>query len=694
MSYADSDKEAKWIWFDGNTWQSYDLESNHQIENAYIHGDESMELNSGPMFGTFPNVHRVYFNYTTNPPSFTQINVITKDIIHIKRTLLFKQPSRPFITTQITHDPGANDIINNHQNHKKTKKRKKKSATKPAKSSLLSNIQRIQLYKHLYTEGYNKQLIDKAIKTFNLRYTPTSPILNDLSDIITELTDIIGMDQITMEHVPQDPHDLTEMNNGYHSCDEEQGSVTYNTSVDNGSTPPSLSNGHITFAINEINPSNGEEETDDKPPHDSFDFKIGAWIEVNINNNWIPGKIIDVNWSSRNPVQITIGYQDVFSKRSKQIKLNGSEINRERVRPLLATPTVKEPVQIKKSRFNFDENDNWRRRDNNNNNHHHTNGTTNGRFNRNNLSIHKFSFEYHKDNKKYDEKNAKHPSEYINRKCFKCKGSGKCQMKLKLNKMNGHPTNTGCVRCKSTGYVQMTCTKCINGSGIYRKSHSLIHSKCNGHGCPRCSDSGKYPLHDILCNNCKGSGVYKIKCTVCSGTMEYLHKENERNQRYNQCMSGYRLPQLIPFVPKRENRKLSVHGASTHDYGDLKGMHNMKRLYHATGKRGADGIIETGVMFRGGKGEGIMFTDNGRYAEMKARENSKGYVVIADVFIGKCKDEYYVDNEMTFSKLHAMGYDSIRAHLDDEIDYVVYNWDQVWVHVVLPYEQVNFNMLR
>eukprot|EP01083_Nonionella_stella_P061715 160754_1 len=342
---------------------------------------------------------------------------------------------------------------------------------------------------------------------------------------------------------PPDTHE-------YHSGDEEQGSVTYNASIYNGSMAPSLSGGHITFAINEMNQVEIYGESHDKP-HE---------------------------------------------------------------------------MQIMK----------WRR------------------------AIHKFSFEYHKDNKKkYDEKNAKHPSKYINRKCKKCKGSGKCQKKSK------------------------TCTNCINGSGVYRTSHSLIHTKCNGRGCKRCNKSGRYPLRDILCNQCKGE------------TMEVLHKENERNQRHEQCMNGYRLPQLIPFVPKRENKKLSVHSIPSYILSHS-GMYNMKRLYHATNRERADGIIETGVMFRdgNGKGEGIIFTDNGRYAEMKARENSKGYVVIADVFIGKCKDEYYVDNEMTFSKLHAMGYDSIRAHLDDEIDYVVYNWDQVWVHVVLPYEQVNFNMLR
>merc|ERR1711902_469703 len=185
---------------------------------------------------------------------------------------------------------------------------------------------------------------------------------------------------------------------------------------------------------------------------------------------------------------------------------------------------------------------------------------------------HKFNFEYHKDNKKYDEKNAKHPSEYINRKCFKCKGSGKC---VQQNNNKHLVEAIPCLRCKSTGYVQLACTKCINASGIYRKSHTLVHSKCNGQGCQRCNDSGKYPLHDILCNNCKGSGVYKIKCTACNNANILSNVTNQQTQRYNQCMSGYRLPQLIPFVPKRKNVKLSVHGAgndNSYNGDDLKGM--------------------------------------------------------------------------------------------------------------------------
>merc|ERR1712113_347656 len=116
--------------------------------------------------------------------------------------------------------------------------------------------------------------------------------------------------------------------------------------------------------------------------------------------------------------------------------------------------------------------------------------------------------------------------------------------------------NVPCLRCKSTGFVQLACTKCINASGIYRKSHSLMHSKCNGRGCARCNDTGKYPLHDILCNNCKGSGVYKIKCTLCAEQRENASLNMQQNglsndgngngngngngsRSYNQCMSGY-----------------------------------------------------------------------------------------------------------------------------------------------------------
>merc|ERR1712107_84333 len=128
--------------------------------------------------------------------------------------------------------------------------------------------------------------------------------------------------------------------------------------------------------------------------------------------------------------------------------------------------------------------------------------------------------------------------------------------------------------------------------------------------------------------------------------------------------------------------KLAVHGVGLYN-NDLKGMHNMKRLYHATDGEGAEDIIETGVIMRGHQSvynRGIFFSDSMRSAERSCRQ--RGYLVIADVFVGKGKDEYYADpcDEMNFESLHRTGYDSVRGHWNPNgTEYVVYNWDQVWV---------------
>ena len=86
MSLVSSEREAKWIWFDGNTWQSYDDDTNYQIEHAYLNNKEFVCLDRGSRFGQHPNVYRVYFNYSTNSPLFNQINVITNENIQIRRT--------------------------------------------------------------------------------------------------------------------------------------------------------------------------------------------------------------------------------------------------------------------------------------------------------------------------------------------------------------------------------------------------------------------------------------------------------------------------------------------------------------------------------------------------------------------------------------------------------------------------------
>jgi len=696
--------------------------------------------------------------------------------------------------------------------------------------------------------------IDKAIKVFNTKYRANSPILDDVAEITQQLEDLILMDKLNVK-LSEDGNSAEEQ--GSHSSNQSKDIVVNDPNVlcysggsddtvedtkekeaisverdrtptrEQSLTPVSVRSVRVETSRESQSPQEHEADHVDqvtfqndgnaKSPLPEFDFKLGAWIEVNVDGTWIPGKIIEINWNRT--ARIIVAYQDVFSRRSiesKKIILEGPDINRSRCRPLPERPSPpqhpvdyppnheaphrgdsnygfgprsgrRSPNDRGSGRFGFDEMVNGRdQRDhaqnewhsrtpsprnemrngfsrgsaydgapglnghsNNNNgiqnghhqqqhsrfNGHHSNnghrtppngnggrrtpphtrrlsgggGGGGGRFNRSNLSIHKFNFEYHKNNKKYDEKNAKHPSEYINRKCFKCKGSGKCEQHNNGSSRFSQRLSSEvvpCPRCKSTGYAIASCTKCINGSGVFRKSHSLPHSKCKGMGCARCNGTGKYPLHDIECNNCKGSGVYKVKCTQCPNaniiqSLGYIQQREQ--QRYNSCISGYRLPQLIAFVPKRDDPKLAVHGAGD----DVEGMYNMRRLFHATDREGADNIVETGTMARakrskGRKGStdecyeaGIRFTDSGRAVEAAARR--KGFLVIADVFTGRVKDEHHKDPSLNFEVLHDLGYDSVRGHWrgdDNGTEFVVYHWDQVWCHVVLPVEQVNFNNLR
>eukprot|EP01084_Bolivina_argentea_P157842 275041_1 len=189
-SVRNNDAEAKWIWFDSNTWQSYDDKTNKQIEHAYINGVESVKLNCGPHFG-YENIHHVYFNYNTNPPSFNQVNIITKDIIQIKRTLTFKP----------RHLNNNNNVVINHQKIKNN-------------NNILSNIKRIQIYKHLYTYGFNKQSIDKAIKIFNIKFKCDSPILNEsINNITNELIKIIKSNNNNNNHINNNNNRFNKFNN-------------------------------------------------------------------------------------------------------------------------------------------------------------------------------------------------------------------------------------------------------------------------------------------------------------------------------------------------------------------------------------------------------------------------------------------------------------------------------------------------
>jgi len=262
---------------------------------------------------------------------------------------------------------------------------------------------------------------------------------------------------------------------------------------------------------------------------------------------------------------------------------------------------------------------------------------------------HSFSFRYDGvDRKRHTVKKAKHPAAYINGKCRFCKGTG--------------------IKYGALGDRQWNC----KGTGIYHKAFSLQHDKCNGRGCGQCNDTGRYPLYDW---KCKG-------CTAC----DKLSSSQPEKNKCKECVFGFYIAaRPKQFTPERKQHR--AHGNPP--------QHNVMRLYHATNKVGADGIIETGIMMRGQNGSyggAIYFSPSAQATKKRAREC--GYLVMADVYVGKTKVETNVAPDMYFQRLNAMGYDSIRGSWNQEGDeYVVYNWDQVWVYVVIPFEKVDWNLL-
>eukprot|EP01083_Nonionella_stella_P110191 322280_1 len=281
------------------------------------------------------------------------------------------------------------------------------------------------------------------------------------------------------------------------------------------------------------------------------------------------------------------------------------------------------------------------------------------------FSNHRFRFEYanNNDKKQNDPNNAKHPGFYINRPCFRCDGKG-------IRKSN----SSQCQNCKGTGTASLPCNKC-DASGTF-KAFSVLHKYCNGYGCKGCDGSGRYPSKDLPCRACNGGGIFRPKCNQCDGKRRNLRRDNNCKN----CIKGLYLAPMKPFNPTRDHHKT---------FGQ-NNRQNMKRLYHATDDKGARGIKEMGVMCRGSDGSyggGIYFSEDAQSCRDRARH--KGWFVIADVFIGKCKDEHTVNTDLNFTKLHSMGYDSIRGYWSEgSLEYVVYNWDQVWVHVVVPFAEI------
>ena len=414
---------------------------------------------------------------------------------------------------------------------------------------------------------------------------------------------------------------------------------------------------------NQLNAFKDDDEKKDQRPilqqrriQDPYqaDYDEGDYIEILNNNVWTPAEIIKTEKLNDNKCigsnrakMIYAEYQDTKTAQFKQIKLHGLK--------------DKNKYRVLGSGFYSD--------------------------------LHSFNFDYADNNNRDNAKNAKHPAAYINRKCFKCQGSGRYSRKRRIKQ------SYDCKKCNASGTITFSCNKC-NGNGIFKKARSMLHDKCQGQGCGQCNQTGRFPLNDWKCNSCNGSGKFvpkNNKCRTCNGSGKFIPNKNQNDNddnnnkiqlKCNKCIGGFFLNRVVQFTPKRTGQYTAAHGQGNNK--------NVIRLYHATDEEGARGIKDLGIMFRGKSGSygaGIYFASSPKAAERKARNS--GYLVVADVYVGKSKVVQYVDPEMSFTKLNQEGYDSIRGKWSQTgEEYVVYNWDQVWVSIVVPFGDVDFNKLK
>ena len=101
-------------------------------------------------------------------------------------------------------------------------------------------------------------------------------------------------------------------------------------------------------------------------------------------------------------------------------------------------------------------------------------------------------------------------------------------------------------------------------------------------------------------------------------------------------------------------------------------------LYHQTSPTNAQTIRKSNKLLRGNKGyagPGIYFAKSIADTQRKAR--SHGCMITARVFIGRFKVISKPDNTITYSKLKAEGYDSVKITSLHGDEYVVYNHAQV-----------------
>jgi hypothetical protein len=102
-------------------------------------------------------------------------------------------------------------------------------------------------------------------------------------------------------------------------------------------------------------------------------------------------------------------------------------------------------------------------------------------------------------------------------------------------------------------------------------------------------------------------------------------------------------------------------------------------LYHQTSHDCAASILSSQQMNRGCPGlagSGIYFAESP--PETKQKATKKGVVLQAVVRLGRVKDVYGGQRDITFRQLQREGYDSVRIlGRASGIEYVVYNRDQV-----------------
>ena len=106
---------------------------------------------------------------------------------------------------------------------------------------------------------------------------------------------------------------------------------------------------------------------------------------------------------------------------------------------------------------------------------------------------------------------------------------------------------------------------------------------------------------------------------------------------------------------------------------------SVRTLYHQTNAAAAAAIVASQKFLRGSSGSvgaGIYFAATVKATYRKAQ--SSGPVLQADVCLGNVKHIFSNDEHITFTKLRAEGFDSVKTtYFQSGVEYIVYNFDQV-----------------